>query len=152
VLRDLKYYKKLKTDGKCTSLMKGCTAETINLEVDPDFIDNEEFSGHKLRTMNSSLMFLSKQSKIEQFHVEQETSPFEAKNEAGNNSKENIVVPLISTRSNWVKGISLIERVDKQLTSIAVPQNEVETEKPNSSAGKTCNRFLINQVDRNKEK
>lgn len=138
-LRDLKHSKKLKAQWEYTSSIKSCTVEAINLEDDPDFIDNEEILGRKSRVMNKSPMFSNKKLTIEQLHIEQETSPFEAKNEEENNSKENSVEPLTRPGSNWVKGISLIKGINKQQTSIAVPQNEVETHKPNSNLGKTWN-------------
>lgn len=150
MLRDLKHSKKLKAEGKYTSSMRSCTVEAINLEDDPDVIDTEELLGRKPRAMNNSPVFSNRNLTIEQLDMEQETSPFEAKNGEENNSKENLAEPLARPSSNWVKGISLIEGINKQPTSIAAPQNEVEIHKPYSVTGKTWNKVFIDQrEDRN---
>ncbi|KAJ4803725.1 RING/U-box superfamily protein [Rhynchospora pubera] len=131
-LRDLKHSKKLKSGGKYTSPMKSCSFETIDLEDIPDFIDNE-LLGQKKEVMNNCAMFSNKKSTIEQLGAEQGTPPFKSNNGGKNTSEENLLEPLTRTGSNWVKGITLIEGMNNEPTSSAVPQNEVEVHKPSST-------------------
>ncbi|KAJ3690569.1 hypothetical protein LUZ61_019733 [Rhynchospora tenuis] len=131
-LRDLKHSKKLKSEGKYASSMKKCTSETIDLVDIPDYIDNE-LLGQKKEVMNKCATFSNKKSTIELLDAEQGTSPFESENGENNSSEENLLEPLTRTGSNWVKGITLIERMNNKPTSILVPQNEVEVHKPSST-------------------